>query len=86
MSERVRTFAAAFAAAETNDARAKALDAAMEGATVEDFVHIHVEALRLTAGRANALEAQLAEEKKAAGALARKVSLQSALLQNMQCY
>ena len=83
---RVEKFAAAFRAATVNEERGRLLETALDGATVEEFLQIHVEALRTTASRVADLEARLAEATARGDALARRVSLQTALLQNFQCH
>ena len=83
---RVDEFVSEFSGATTNEQRGKLLERALEGATVEEFLRIHVEALRVTVSRVAELEKRVSEEKERAEALARKVSLQSALLVNFHCH
>lgn len=85
-SERVEKFAREFAEATTNERRGKLLEDALDGATVGEFLQIHVDALRVTVGRVAELETRLSAEKERADALARKVSLQNALLVNFHCH
>jgi hypothetical protein len=83
---RVERFVSEFSGATTNEQRGKLLEQALEGATVEEFLRIHVEALRVTVSRIADLEKRVSGEKERADALARKVSLQNALLLNFQCH
>jgi hypothetical protein len=85
-SGRVEKFAKEFAEATTNEIRGKLLEDALDGATVGEFLQIHVDALRVTVGRVAELETRLSSERERADALARKVSLQSALLVNFHCH
>lgn len=83
---RVDAFAAAFRAATTNEERGRLLETALDGATVDEFLRVHVEALRNTASRVADLETRLAEATARGDALARRVSLQNALLANLNCH